>query len=385
MTRPVRILQVASYMTPAHGGAEVWLMELLRHIDRSRFQMDFLVHTTEPQPFHEEIRSLGGKVLPCVRPLYLWRYPWEFGAILRRHGPYDIVHAHILFAGFALRLARLFGVPNRIVHVHADQGSMSGHGPLIDMFLRCTRNWPLRDATAGIAVSRKVAAFTFGENWQDDGRWSVIPCGINLNPFRSPINSKEVRAELGIPPGAFVVAHVGRMVREKNHTFLFAVAKEISSVEPAFRLLLVGDGPLRAQLEAEVKELGLGGSVVWAGLRRDVPRILRGCADVFAFPSLSEGLGLSLVEAQAGGLPCVISDTIPTEVDIIPALVTRLSLQDPRQWATTILKACACTPAITCDAALKEVEASLFNLSVGVKAIEQEYARARHGHNGYRR
>lgn len=366
-----RVLHVVGGMD--RGGIETWLMHVLRATNRSRLAMDFLVQTARPCSYDDEARALGAKMMPCLRPARPRAYARNLRLLLREHGPYDVVHSHVHhFSGLVLRLARRAGVPVRIAHSHNDTTALdSGSSSLRQAYLRLMARWIDRHATAGLAASRQAAASLFGPAWESEARWRIHSYGLDLTPFRAPVDRDAVRAELGISGDAFVVGHVGRFVDQKNHRFLIEVAAEVVRREPRMRLLLVGEGELRPEIERLVARLGLSDRTILAGVRPDVPRLMRGAMDVFAFPSRFEGLGLVLVEAQAAGLPCVISDVIPDEADVVPGLVHRLALSSPASaWAETLLDARrVCEPAQS----LGTVESSPFALHRTVAGLAAFY------------
>jgi glycosyltransferase involved in cell wall biosynthesis len=356
-------------MAPTGGGVEVWLMHMLRHIDREQFRMDFLVHTPQPKAFDDEIRALGSRVIPCVRPLHLYRYPFAFRRAVAANGPYDVLHCHVLFSGLVMRLARSRGVPVRVAHSHSDAGGFGVDGEFFrGRFITWTNRWARHDATHGLACSRRAAAALFGPDHAADPRFRLFYYGVDLTPFEAAVDSARLRAELGIPPGVLVIGHVGRFQEQKNHTFLIDVAAAVARRQET-RLLLVGDGPLRPAVERMVADLGLGDRVVFAGVRRDVARLMRGVMDVFVLPSHYEGLPLVGIEAQAAGLPLVLSDTITDEVDVIPELIQRRSLKEqPEAWAGAVL---AAQPR-RADA-LARMRQSPFDLGRAVRNLEEFY------------
>jgi glycosyltransferase involved in cell wall biosynthesis len=370
--KPVRILHVVSRMN--RGGIETWLMHILRHIDRDRFQMDFLVHTTEPCAYDDEIRALGSKIIPCLHPWQPWLYARNFKRILRQYGPYDIVHSHVeRFSGYVLRLAQQAGVPVRIAHSHNDTSSLQAKaGWDRRLYLALTKRWIARYATLGLGCSRKAAASLFGSTWEADPRWRVLYYGIDLTPVQ--IDAIATRAELGIPADAFVIGHVGRFDPQKNHKFLVDIAVEVVKQEPMARLLLVGQGSLRPEIEQKVVRIGLADRTIFAGVRPDVPRLMQSAMDVFLLPSLHEGLPLVLLEAQAAGLPCIFSNVITEEVDAVKPLVQRLSLSQPAsKWAEVLLAQRNATPTISRSDAFALVEKSPFNIQTAVKQLEKIY------------
>jgi glycosyltransferase involved in cell wall biosynthesis len=340
--------------------------------------MDFLVHTAEPCPYDNEIRALGSRILPCLRPQRPWSYARNFRRILAAYGPYQIVHSHVHhYSGYTLRLAQRAGTPIRIAHSHNDVCLQDASpGPLRWIYLTTAKRLIRRFGTIGLAASGKAAEALFGREWQRSLFCRLLYYGIDLAPFRVHADPS-VRAILQFSQDAFVIGHVGRFDEQKNHRFLLEVFRNVADADSRARLLLIGDGPLRPAIERRVAELGLAERVVFAGLRADVPRLLLGAVDVFVIPSLYEGLGLVCLEAQAAGLPCVIADTIPAEADVVPQLVTRLRLSQPASsWARVIFARGKETPPITQDEALAAMEASPFNIRTAVAELTRVYETA---------
>jgi glycosyltransferase involved in cell wall biosynthesis len=372
--RPIRILHVVGGMN--RGGTETWLMNILRNIDRDRFRMDFLVHTTQPCAYDDEIRDLGSQIIPCLYPSKPGLYARNFKRILHEHGPYDTVHSHVHhFSGYVLRLAQQADVPVRIAHSHLDTSQLDAKAGLLRRgYLKLMKRWIARHATIGLAASRKAGVALFGSNWDTDPSRQILYCSIDLTPFQKFVDPVSVRTELGIPPDAFVIGHVGRFDEQKNHLFLVEIAAEVAKQEPKMRLLLVGDGPLRSEIEQKVVRLDLATRTVFAGVRPDVPRLMLSAMDVFLFPSLYEGLGLVLIEAQAAGLPCIFSDLVPEEADLVKSLIRRFSLSEPPSvWADAILAERSAGAAITQEHSLAIVEKLPFNIAIGLKDLVRTY------------
>jgi len=348
-SKKIRVLHALGTMDP--GGVETWLMNVLRNIDRDRFEFHFCTFGDHPGLFASEVEKLGGKILPCPRDGSPASFPSRFRRILR-DGRYDVVHSHVhLFSGAVLRWASADGVPIRIAHSHT-----SNDGKPDSLARRSYRKWMRawisRYATHGLAASKLAAAKLFGDSWPSDPRIQVLHCGIDLSAFQSPLAKSEVRREFGIPDDAPVVGHVGRFVPPKNHQFFLDVANEMIKRRPETHFLLVGDGPLRPHVESRAATLGFNGRMHFAGIRTDVPRLMRGAMDAFVFPSIWEGLPVTLVEAQAAGLRCVLSDAVTEEAKILPQQITQLSLSKaPEEWAAGALDALA-KPRISCGVAL---------------------------------
>ena len=367
-----RILHVVGSMSA--GGVETWLMHLLRHIDRERYRMDFLVHSRAPGVYDEEIRVLGSRMIPCPHHRRPLAYARHFLGSLREHGPYDVVHSHVhLFSGYVLKLAWRASVPIRISHSHNDM-SRRRLGAVDRLYRGVMRRWLRRYATERLACSEQAGAALYGEASASARPWKVISYGRDLSPFRVSVDKSSVRAELGIPGQAFVVGHVGSFTEQKNHLLWIEVAGELVRRDPDIRFLLVGDGRLRPAIEQKVEQLKLSKRVVFARTRTDVPRLMLGATDLFFFPSLWEGLGLALVEAQAAGLPCVVADVVPHEADLVKPLVRRLPLSSPASaWADAILEVRKARPCLAPREALASVEGSAFNIEKNRKHMEAIY------------
>jgi glycosyltransferase involved in cell wall biosynthesis len=374
MSSTCRILHVVGAMN--RGGIETWLMHVLRTIDRERFQMDFLVHTDRPGVFDEELLSLGSRLLHCPYAHQPLAYIARFRQLVAENGPYQVVHSHVhYFNGLVLRLAKSMGIPRRIAHSHNDPSSAEARrGLMRHGYAWLASRWIHRYATGGFGGSRCALASLFGDDWQSDQRWHPLSYAIDLAAFRLPIDRAAVCAEIGVPANALLVGHTGRFVEQKNHAFLLRIVQELMRVDPSTHLVLLGDGHLRPEMERQAAAAGIGPAVHFLGVRPDVPRIVRGAMDMFMFPSHFEGLGLVVVEAQAAGLPCLISKAVPEEADVVPGLVHRLSLDDPPEvWAQAALRVRSAPRAISPAEALSAIAASSFNIEQGVQTVEQMY------------
>lgn len=374
--RPVRILHVLGGMD--RGGAETWLMHVLRHVDRSRFQMDFAVNLRRRCAYDAEIEALGSKIYPCPNPSNPLRYAINFRKILRQHGPYDVVHSHVHhYSGFVLLLARKEGVPNRIAHSHNDTRLIDGQSSFLrHLYLRTAENWIAKHATIKLAASIMAANSLFGSSWKELPGASLLYCGIDLKPFDAPARRSEYRAALNLSPDDFVVGHVGRFVPQKNHGLLIRVHQELLRIQPNAKLLLVGKGPLEEPVRATVQTLGLEQSIRFAGVREDIPNLMLSAMDVFVLPSLYEGLGLVAIEAQAAGLPTILSSSVPPEADLAGGLVQFVSPQaPPRDWARAIVNQHKTTSASARQTALELVKKSPFAIEHSAADLCHAYLR----------
>jgi glycosyltransferase involved in cell wall biosynthesis len=371
---PVRVLQCVYSMH--RGGVENWLMHLLRRLKPYRVRFDFLFHIAEPSDFDDEILEYGCKILHCSNLSRPWSYWRNLKAILKHHGPYDAVHSHdVTWNGLVLTAAKHEGIPVRIAHSHNDIARSMPKDTPRRLFSIINLRLSKRYATHGLACSQLAAASYFGSNWRQDPRWQVFYCGEDFSEFHVEGERRECRGSLGIPEGAIVVGHVGSFRDEqKNQKFILDIAEQLAPDHKSVFFLLVGEGGFRKQLEDKARRAGLEGRVMFVGVRSDVPRLMRTSMDMFLFPSLYEGLPSAMVEAQAAGLPCICSEVITSEADIVPELITRMSLtQSPQEWATAILNLRNSDRLISRDRALATVESSPFAISRSIDQLMNIY------------
>jgi glycosyltransferase involved in cell wall biosynthesis len=276
-------------------------------------------------------------------------------------------------------LAHQAGVPKRIAHSHNDTAALDRKASLVrKVYLRLMRGLIERYATLGLAASSKAAASLFGPAWQQDTRWQVHYCSIDMHPFQQQaanLTPEVLRATLNLPATAFVVGHVGRFVAQKNHRFLLEIAAAVHKQDAEVYFLLVGDGPLRPAIEVQAATLGIADQLRFTGVRSDIPALMCHAMDLFLLPSLHEGLCIVGMEAQAAGLPLVLADTVTPEVAVVDDLVSFQSLADaPSVWADRILAYKRHTRYPDRAHALAQMKRSPFNIEMSLDALEQIYS-----------
>ena len=326
---PIRILHVVTYM--GRGGLETMIMNYYRHMDRSKVQFDFLVHRDFHADYDDEIESLGGIIyrLPQLIP-WSSSYNKALDHFFKTHPEYKIVHVHQdCLSGVILRAAQKRGIPVRVAHSHSSSQDKNLKY-LIKLFYM--RQIP-RYATQLFACGKEAG------DWMFLGApYRIINNAVDTAKYTySPQMRKQMRTQLGIKQDAFVIGHVGRFDAVKNHSFLVDVFVQLREQHDTAVLLLVGEGNLRDDIEKKVSALGIADSVIFTGIRKDVHHLMQ-AMDVFIFPSVYEGLGIVAIEAQAAGLPCLVSDGVPKEC-IKTDLVTHCTLKDgAATWAKQILQ-----------------------------------------------
>ncbi|NRG44680.1 glycosyltransferase family 1 protein, partial [Bacillus sp. CRN 9] len=333
VSKPIRVLQVFAKMN--RGGAESMIMNLYRNIDRSFIQFDFIVHTEDECSFDEEIYKLGGKIyrVPAYKGSNHVSYIKEWDRFFNYHPEYKIIHGHMRStASIYLKIAKNYGFIT-IAHSH---NTSSGNG--FPAIAKNILQYPIRYiADYQLACSRAAGEWLFGKQVYKKDSFYILNNAIETKNFvfNNTIRDK-IRKEFLIED-KLVVGHIGRFHQQKNHELVIEIFQKVYEKNNNALLLLVGEGELRPSIEKKVKNLGLNNSVIFCGVRSDVSELLQ-AMDVFLFPSLYEGLGIVILEAQASGLPCIVSDKIPREA-FVTNLIQEVSLNSSIDiWAEKILK-----------------------------------------------
>lgn len=335
MEGPIRILHVIGKM--GSGGAEAMIMNLYRRIDRSKVQFDFVVHTDEKGFYDDEIQELGGVIYSTERYRIVnydaYKRFWD--AFFDAHPEYRIVHGHInSCAAIYLFSAKKHG-RTAVVHSHATRSPENN----LRAYAFLLSSYPIRYiADYFWACSRQAGIDRFGAKVAASDRFRILNNGIAAEQYSyDPVRRKSIRQQYDIPQTTCVVGHIGRFTFAKNHAFLLDVFAKLNQTEPDSRLMLIGVGELEDDVRKKVKSLNLEASVIFVGQVKNVHDYLQ-AMDVFVFPSIYEGLGVSLIEAQAAGLPCVVSENIQAEAKLPCDLVTTLKLRDGADtWAKYVL------------------------------------------------
>lgn len=333
MVKPLRVLQVFSGMS--RHGAESMIMNIYRNIDRSKVQFDFVVHTNKDKAYDQEIKSLGGKIfrVPRYTGKNHFKYVRSWEKIFSSYPEYKIVHGHVRSTALIyLRIAKKYGLTT-IVHSHS-----TSNGAGLNSIVKNIFQLPLKNKVDYLfAASIESGIWLYGEQVINKENFYVINNAIETKKylFDDSIRNRK-RRELGIN-NEIVLGHVGRLVEVKNHSFLLKVFKEYNRLNENSLLLLVGDGELGDELKKRVEDYQLVDKVKFLGSRSDVNELLQ-VMDVFIFPSLFEGLPVTLVEAQAAGLPIIVSDNITEEIKLTGLLTFKNINESPLVWAKEIDK-----------------------------------------------
>ena len=324
----VRVLHCVVNMI--YGGYETFIMNVYRNIDRTKVQFDFL--TSMPGVYDREIEKLGGKIyrIPFITKVGPFAYRKYLDNFLAEHPEYTIVHSHMdKFSGCIMRSAKKYNVKTRIAHSHNTHNEGGIAYQLVkDYYGRMVNP----NCTDRFACSQPAADWMFREKGSEA---VVVYNGIDVEKYLPCSETRNtIRSTLGLED-SYVVGHIGRFSQQKNHGFLIDIFAEIKKQKENAKLLLVGEGDLETEIRDNVKNCGLENDVIFYGTTDKVYEVLQ-AMDHFVLPSLHEGLGIVLIEAQCAGLYCTASSEVPQLAAITDNIQFIPLAEDAESWATAI-------------------------------------------------
>lgn len=332
MGEPIRILHVLGNLNI--GGAESRIMDLYRNCDRNVLQFDFAVHTGKHTYYEEEVKTLGGRIyrLPRFRFWNYFSYKKAWQRLFREHSEFRAVHGHMTStAAIYLPVAKRAGIPITVAHARS-AGVDPGLKGRLTLFLR--KNLKTKTDYC-FACSRLAAEAVFGKEALKADQVMILPNTIQGKLYRyDEAKRNEMRHRLGVSD-QFVIGHVGRFHPCKNHSYLLEIFSAFRKLHPRTVLLLLGEGGQMDAVRKKAETLGISEDVRFLGNHARIQDYYQ-AFDTFVFPSYYEGMPGSVVEAQAAGLPCLVSDRVTKEV-VFTDLVTFLDIEAPaEQWAERI-------------------------------------------------
>ena len=327
----IKVLHVFEYF--AQGGIENFVINVFRNMDREKYQFDFAFINRTPGVFDDEVKSSGSRIFYFDSEEKTFKnYKNSLTRIIKENGPYDAVHSHMYyFSGYILKVAKKCGVNVRIAHSHE---TLKGRKQtfLRTMYEKIMRKMILKNATDLLACSDMAGKYVFG----DKAGYRVLYNGIDLNRFNFNSETRaQFRKKLHIED-KFVLLNIGRFADQKNHSYLIKIFEEVARKSDNAFLVLIGDGALKNDIEAQIESCNLASKVL---IRSNIKNTedYYNVADVFVLPSKYEGMSIVSVEAQACGLYSLLSDKIPKEIAVTD-IVQYLSIDDlPTHWAERIL------------------------------------------------
>lgn len=340
--KKIRVVQVVGRMDRA--GQETFLMNILRQADLDKYEIWFSVNTNYVGDYEEEIKKLGGHIFHNPYPAKVDKLPQymkAFRNFLRMEGPFDVVHCHVYyFSAFLLKIAYEERIPIRVMHSHNTSDGYSN-----SFFRELYRKQTLKmiDKYSNEKVACGVDAYEMFYGRKCPGDSKILNNAVVLSDYDERLyNIDLLKKNLNIPNGKKIFISVARFLPVKNHVKIIGIFEEfLNTVNRDALLYLLGDGPLIGEIKKMVVEKGLTHNVLFMGKRTNVNEFLM-CSDIFLMPSLHEGLPVSLIEAQAAGVNCILSDTITKGIDMGLGLVQWCSLDDANSiWAEKCEEKCS--------------------------------------------
>lgn len=365
MKEPIRILNLFTIMN--RGGAETMVMNYYRNMDRTKVQFDFMVHRQEKGSYDDEIESLGGKIyrMPPIRPWTASEYRKIIREFYDTHREYKIIHSHMSELGYYdfIESERL-GVPVRICHAH----SYPREFDFKMIFRTYYKKRMMTHITHMFTCGLESGIWLYGN--KNRKFFIQLNNAIDSKKYIYNIETrKTVRAHMGIEK-KFVIGHVGRFCAVKNHSFIIDIFSKLHNKHPESVLLLVGQDNCKIgkEIHKKVKSLGLSDAVHFLGVRSDVADIMQ-AMDVFLFPSLFEGFGIVALEAQAAGLPTLVSERIPNECYITDLIHSQSLHSSPEVWAKRLWQA----RTLPRTNRYQEIQSKGFDIKENAKKLQQFY------------
>ncbi|WP_395341655.1 glycosyltransferase [Ningiella sp. W23] len=328
-----RVIHIVNRLNP--GGVERWLVGVVQALADSDIKTDVLVHSEESGEYDALVKQCGSNIVVCKHSKNPFVYSLRLFKALRK-GNYNVVHSHVHhFSGLVLFIAWMSGVKKRIAHSHSNRSQIEPQTGVRAWYLKAMKFLIRWFATNYIAVSQEASFSLFGSVVSKPSI-QILYCGIG---HLDKIDRKAfIRDDFNLTHKGIVVGHIGRLSVPKNHSFLLDIFGAILQKTDA-HLVLIGDGELKSEIVKKIQELNIADKVLMLGARNDAVDIMASLFDVMPFPSLYEGLPLTVVEAQSAGVPVVMADNLTKEAIFDNTKVRYLSHSDTVDiWAQRIIK-----------------------------------------------
>lgn len=366
MNKKIKVVEFVTRLE--FGGVEAMLLNYFSNFENLEyFDIHIITQDINDQNCIKEFEKIGCKVhIVTHKRKSIWK---NFKEIFRIMGTekFDVVHTHMTMTNFyVLIMAKILRVPVRISHSHSSANDIGLQTKLSDFILKKLNKLP---ANVWMACGYDAGVFLFGKKDVDNGKVFVVKNAIDLKKFLPNERvRKHIRNKYGVKD-EFLVGHIGRFMSQKNHKFVIEIFKEVLNINPSSKLLLVGDGELRAEVNKQVEFWDLESKVIFTGNVTNTNELYQ-AIDVFILPSLYEGLPVVSIEAQAAGLPCIISDKVDNRCAITQGIKFLSIEKSAKEWAKEILRCLENTRGYSSD---EDLTKAGYNIEIEAKKLEDLY------------
>lgn len=340
MEEPIKVLYFVDRML--RGGIQSLVMNWVSKFDNTKVKVDFLLlDDGKKYELEDTLKEYGCNVFKLKgiwirKPLDFIKESKALNTFFKEHSDYKIIHMHSTSKNYmVMKYAKKYGIPIRIAHAHATDFQTNSKAKKI--FGNILKSKLIKYSTDFFACSKEAGMWLFGDDIVNSDHFQVIHNGVDVEKFKYNENDRTIiRKKYGVKDDEILIGHVGRFTEVKNHKFMADIMKKIIEKNNKYKIMFIGEGILKDEIIEEVKKYNLKEYVIFAGFQSEVEKYMS-AFDIFILPSIYEGLGLVLVEAQANGLPCIATkNTIPNEVQINPNFkFIDLEIQ---KWVDEILK-----------------------------------------------
>lgn len=363
----IEILQFG--LSENRGGIETYLNKIWTNIDHSRFHFSFIDMTGEGKTpcFYEELKKSGAtfyKITPRKVSILKNKHDIEE---LFQNNHFDILHFNVNTLSYVFPIQVALKNDVKVI-VHSRNGGSASSKHVTKILHSVNKKRISKYPIVRIAVSQKAGEWLFGPS-----KFSVYYNGVETSKYKFLPNAREKLRKQMNCEDSLVIGNVGAFLPAKNHVFMINVFEELIKSIPNATLLFVGDGPEKSKMEELVREKELSNKVIFLGVRKDLQE-LYSAMDLFWFPSLYEGFGNVVLEAECSGLPCLLSDCIPLDAMIVDNAVS-FGLDKPlSEWAKKI-KDVSTMQKLNRSMCYEDIDELGFSVGNEIKRIQELYSR----------
>lgn len=341
MENKVRVLYFVDNLE--QGGIQQLILEIAKHINRDKVEIEILAFDDgKKYPIEETLKDMNYKIYKINGWIYKLsdyiKQAKELDKFFNKHNDYKIVHLHSSSKNYqVLKYAKKYNIPIRIAHAH--NIGFQTNNKLKIFFGNILKKRLVKNTTNFFACSKDAGLWLYGKKIIDRNELVIIPNAIDIDKFKFDTKKRYImRKKLGIRDNEILIGHVGRFVKQKNHEFLIDIFNELYKDNNRYKLILIGTGELEDTIKNKVRKLGLVSSVIFTGYQENINDYMQ-AMDLFLFPSLYEGLGIVLIEAQANGLYCLATKyTIPEETKVSKNIKYLDLKEGAKKWKDEIIQ-----------------------------------------------